>query len=631
MSKTNGSSIRSGGGSSIRGGSVAQQQQQSVDDAYIADQTQQMRLSEEIDEGLIESEEATDIDVKGLSLLEQIGAGSYGLVYRGTYFRSEVAIKKIRPGEHQRELEKYLKREIAVLKNIQHPNIVQFIGVYYEKTDHNMTFLTNQTWIVTEYVPGGNLHEKIKDVSKPFPLSLRFKLALDIALAMAYLHSRDILFRDLKSKNILIDDTSSPIRGKVCDFGFARIVKNKNRHLSICGTDDFMAPEVILGMDYDESADIFSFGVVLLELATRRRISKEIERGPHNAFEIHEDIARDLIPESIPGLFTELIIECIKYNPTDRPSFPHIIHSLKQLVALYPIPQPIDNPMSPHSSPIIPRKNSKAANLPPALENLLRKSLDLKPISAPPSSACVESTSTSNNEMDSRPLTSSASASSSSSIHHSINNRPNNECNITNQQEHEHQQQQQCSNSSISGNNVQDHQSTAQQQQKTQCPEDTTTTEEVNDDHIAIGGDDELELDDEEKERKVQYLKSRMLDVLVELHAYMDNQCRELLAITEEDQITELYDECRKVIEVRKVLCEVVVDDVPPTTPKKSQQPTSRVGIFLKSMDKSLQEIFVGIELLKVRIEREDTLLGSIFLARAVSKLKRIYQSKMLD
>ncbi|EFA82235.1 LISK family protein kinase [Heterostelium album PN500] len=556
----------------------------------------------EEDEGLIESEETTDIDVKVLKIAEQIGAGSYGMVYRGSYFNSQVAIKKIRPGEHNRDLQKYLKREIAVLKNIQHPNIVQFIGVYYENENVLPAMISNQTWIVTEFVPGGNLHEKIKDSAKQFPLSLRFKLSLDIALAMAYLHSRNILFRDLKSKNILIDDTSSPIRGKVCDFGFARIVKNKNRHLSICGTDDFMAPEVILGMDYDESADIFSFGVVMLEMATRKKISKYIERGPQNAFEISEDLARELIPESIPGLYTELIIDCIKYTPTERPVFSHIIHVLKQLVSLFPIPQSIENPLSPHSSPIIPRKNSKAVNLPP-LEGLLRKSIELKigEVGLTSSGSSISSTSSSNKSGDSNGSNS--------------QNCENNNCN--NSQSNNNNHNEACSNSQTNSeaNGTNDNHSS--------IPEESEN-------HVAIGGDDELDLDEEEKESKVRYLKERMLLVLADLNKYMDVQCQELLSISQEDQIADKYDECRKVIELRKVLCEVVGDDVPPTTPKKTTPPTTRVGIFLKSMDKSLQEIFVSIELLKIRVEREKQLLESIYLARAVSKLKRIYESKLI-
>eukprot|EP01133_Synstelium_polycarpum_P013387 gene13387-15751_t len=552
--------------------------------------TTEDRYFDEEDE---DEEDSTDIDVKVLTVGQQIGAGAYGMVYKGSYYKTEVAIKKIHPGEHQRELQKYLKREIAVLKNIKHPNIVQFVGVYYEQresstSNSNNQLLSNSTWIVTEYVAGGNLHERIKDVNTLFPFSLRFKLSLDIALAMAYLHSRDILFRDLKSKNILIDDSNHVAIAKVCDFGFARTYnKNKSRHLSICGTDDFMAPEVILGMDYDESADIFSFGVLCLELASRKKMSREIERGPNNAFEIPEDEARALIPDTMPSLFTELIIDCIKYNPGDRPTFPHIIHVLKQLVSLFPPPQPLENPMSPHSSPVIPRRSSMSS----PFDRVMRKGscdrIDFRLCQVEGSPAPMASP-RGNRERSSTPTSETGSEEDGNT---NVNN----------------------SSSSDNDNN-----------------NNNTSSTPAYADQPANSYEDDLDMEEEEMRRKLASLKERMSKVLTDLLVYIKQLSKELLGITEEEQITDQYDECRKVIEIKRVLNEVVDEDTPTTPRKNSGHPTTRVGIFLRSMEKSLQEIKSGLESLKRVVEREESLVEATVLARTVSKLKRIHQSQML-
>ncbi|KYQ89266.1 LISK family protein kinase [Tieghemostelium lacteum] len=565
-------------------------------------------LEDEEEEGTPMSDESADIDISDLVLGNQIGSGSYGVVYRGTYFNTDVAIKKIHPGEHQKELQKYLKREVAVLKNIQHPNIVQFIGVYYEPVNHITNFLkSNSTWIVTEYIAGGDLHERIKNLSKPLPLSLVIKLSLDIALAMAYLHSRDIIFRDLKSKNILIDDTSSPIRGKVCDFGFARIVKNKqnNRHLSLVGSDNWMAPEVILGMEYDESADIFSFGILLIEMAVRKKISKlEFERSPQNAFEIDEYKAREMIPEEIPPLFTELIMECIKYDPTMRPTFPNIISTLKQLQSLFPIAQSYENPLSPHSSPIIPRKNSIHT---PFAKIMRLNSFDL-------SKQCNNSNLNQNgftnhnfNNSNSNNNNNSSNVNSTQTEQEQIEEKtkPINQIKIEETEEHIEEKFTKIVVTDNSGNSV------------------TTTTTSLTDSITTM--EYQMDLDEEEIQKKVDSLKDKMKIVLLEFTKFVKVLGKELLEISKEEEISARYEDCRKIVEIKKILGEIVEGEAFPITPRKnSNPPTTRIAIFLKTMERSIQEIKSSLDILLTKVNKEESLNESVAYARVIGKLKRI-------
>ncbi|KAJ3124790.1 hypothetical protein HK100_011115, partial [Physocladia obscura] len=102
---------------------------------------------------------------------------------------------------------------------------------------------------------------------------------MDVAKAIAYLHSRGIIHRDLKSDNLLVTENK---RIKVCDFGFSRPYPTnaqETRRLSFCGTDAYMAPEIILCMEFDQKVDIFSYGVILCELAVNA-----VADGDINAF-----------------------------------------------------------------------------------------------------------------------------------------------------------------------------------------------------------------------------------------------------------------------------------------------------------------------------------------------------------
>jgi LIM domain kinase 1 len=250
-----------------------------------------------------------------LENIKQIGGGNFGQVSRGTYFGTEVAIKQLLDVD-DKDMHKYIEREMATLRDMRHPNVVQFMGLSRNVTD---------VYIITEYIAGGDLRKILKDDTKELSWTLRSRIATDVAYAMTFLHSKGLIHRDLKSNNLLVADNW---KVKVCDFGFSRRV-NKGELMTLCGTDEWMAPEVMCGDKYDEKADVFSFGMVLTELITRK---KPPLRKPATGFRFEVGPFKATVPPDCPPALVELAISCSEQMPENRPHFRDILPRLKDLV-----------------------------------------------------------------------------------------------------------------------------------------------------------------------------------------------------------------------------------------------------------------------------------------------------------
>jgi len=254
------------------------------------------------------------IDFEDLEDLKKIGEGNFGCVWKGTYLGTKVAVKQLLDVDDE-DMHKYLEREMITLRDMRHPNIVQLMGLCKH---------TSGLYIVTEYIPGGNLRKKLKDKSIEMSWELRAKIAVDVSAAMAYLHSRNVIHRDLKSQNLLVDKNW---KIKVCDFGFARDT-DKTEVMTVCGTDEWMAPEVALGRKYDEKADVFSFGMVMTELVTRE---KPKERSGGRAFAFLPEPFKKSAPSDCPPELINLACEMAEFYPEKRPTFKMVLKRLRVL------------------------------------------------------------------------------------------------------------------------------------------------------------------------------------------------------------------------------------------------------------------------------------------------------------
>jgi len=244
-----------------------------------------------------------------------IGSGKFGEVYIGTYLGTPVAIKKILESDEDTKVS--IERELQMLKGVRHPNIVQFLGLCQHKGD---------IYFVTEYMDRGDLFDILFFGDAPLSWKIKLKIALDVAMPCFYLQAKNLLHRDLKSQNILI--SGADYKAKLCDLGLARALDTASRRLTFVGTDRWMAPEICLGIDYDYKVDVFSYGVVLMEIITQ---AVPDERRAQDKFAFNEGTFRGKVPRSCPAAFAQLAIDCTKLDPRTRPSFKSIMERVKRL------------------------------------------------------------------------------------------------------------------------------------------------------------------------------------------------------------------------------------------------------------------------------------------------------------
>jgi LIM domain kinase 1 len=279
-------------------------------------------------------------DIKGD--WKRLGAGSFGNVYKGqpigaafnttsgltfiqgSYLGIDVAIKEVLPS-NEYDVAKYFEREWRLMKECRHPNICLFIGLSRAPDPDNRIF------IITEYIENGNVRLYIHDKMKPFPWRLRLSFATDVTRALAYLHARKCIHRDLKGENLLVTSNG---RIKVTDFGFARIAarnEEESKRLTFCGTDSYMSPEILLGDEFDLPTDVFSLGIIFCEIAARKLADDtHFKRHPPD-FGIDVDEVRKRASPDCPPDFVNLCLDCLSTDPMKRPTTRIILERLQQI------------------------------------------------------------------------------------------------------------------------------------------------------------------------------------------------------------------------------------------------------------------------------------------------------------
>ncbi|KAI4325411.1 hypothetical protein MLD38_030814 [Melastoma candidum] len=259
-----------------------------------------------------------EIDHSQLKNEVKVASGSYGDLYRGTYCGQEVAIKILKPGRVNAAMLRDFAQEIYIMRKIRHKNVVQFIGACTRPPN---------LCIVTEFMSRGSLYDFLHKQNGMFKLPSLLKVAVDVSKGMNYLHQNNIIHRDLKTANLLMDENEVV---KVADFGVARVQDETGVMTAETGTYRWMAPEVIEHRPYDNKADVFSFGIVLWELLTGE-IPYAYMSPLQAAVGVVQKGLRPMIPENASPSLIELLRRCWQQNPDERPSFSEILDNLKQI------------------------------------------------------------------------------------------------------------------------------------------------------------------------------------------------------------------------------------------------------------------------------------------------------------
>jgi len=245
---------------------------------------------------------------------EPLGEGAYGVVYSGRYRGRFVAVKVMsRQHDLLEQITKDFEREIDLYRRLHNPLIVEFVGA---------SLIPGKLCMCTELIQRGSLEQLINEADIPIALQLRF--AMNIAEAVAFLHSNNVLYRDLKPSNIMVVSTSlnSKINCKIGDFGTSRNVKDVTEFYQYTqghGTPIYMAPEVLDQKPYNCKADVYSFAITLWQMETRERPWSNVPVWDVPKRVIHGK--RPQMPPSLPKDYADVIRKCWSSKPDDRPSF----------------------------------------------------------------------------------------------------------------------------------------------------------------------------------------------------------------------------------------------------------------------------------------------------------------------
>ena len=239
------------------------------------------------------------VTLNDFKILKTLGKGAFGkvlLVHNeelNKYFAMKILkkdfIKKNKQIAHT-------KVERKILEKIDYPFIAQLFYAFQNK---------EKLYMITEYMPGGEMFYHLHKEQYFKESKAKFYIC-EIILAIEHLHKNNIIYRDLKPENILLDENGHI---KLTDFGLSKIVNdiNKDRTFTICGTPEYVAPEVLTGKGYNKSVDWWSLGIVLYEMLcgyspfreARERIDIEIYFKPIHHDNLISDIAFDLINKLI--------------------------------------------------------------------------------------------------------------------------------------------------------------------------------------------------------------------------------------------------------------------------------------------------------------------------------------------
>ncbi|KAK3436650.1 hypothetical protein EUGRSUZ_L00286 [Eucalyptus grandis] len=277
----------------------------------------------------------------------KLGEGGFGPVYKGTLLGHEFAVKRFSRKSGQ-GIEEF-KNEVQLISKLQHRNLVKLLGCCIEREEKILIY---------EYMANKSLDSFLFDPNKKQLLDLRKRVSIieGIAQGLLYLHKYSrlrIIHRDLKTSNILLDDDMNP---KISDFGMARIFGEnevRGRTNKVVGTYGYMSPEYAVHGLFSTMSDVFSFGVIMLEIVSGRR-NTTFSSLDHSlnllgyawelwcssrGMELIDPLVADTSSVSKLLLCLHIALLCVQERPENRPSMSDIVTALSNEHADLPPPK----------------------------------------------------------------------------------------------------------------------------------------------------------------------------------------------------------------------------------------------------------------------------------------------------
>ncbi|GMY34786.1 G-type lectin S-receptor-like serine/threonine-protein kinase RKS1 [Fagus crenata] len=266
---------------------------------------------------------------ENFSPTNKLGQGGFGSVFKGQLSNGQdIAVKRLSKSSGQ-GIEEF-KNEVMLIAKLQHRNLVKLLGCCIQE---------EEKMLIYEYMPNKSLDSFIFDRTRSSLLNWRkrFEIILGIARGILYLHQDSrlkIIHRDLKTSNVLLDAEMNP---KISDFGMARIFKEdqtQDKTTRVVGTYGYMSPEYAVFGKFSTKSDVFSFGVILLEIVSGKKNSDSYQEHPSLTLIGHvwelwrEDRALDIVDSSIKQSYVsnevmrciQVGLLCVQEEVVDRPT-----------------------------------------------------------------------------------------------------------------------------------------------------------------------------------------------------------------------------------------------------------------------------------------------------------------------
>lgn len=276
---------------------------------------------------------ALKVNSNDIDDIRKVGTGAFSVVYLVQYRETRLAAaKRLKKDEISWENTKHFIAEIKLVKRLEHPRIVGLLGVAWT--------MESDLQALFEYMENGDLRTYVEKPSTPRTWTReKIQITMDVVEALVYVHSFSppLVHRDLKSRNILLDVNH---RAKLSDFGVARFRSDQGTMTTGVGTGRWLAPEVIAGSnDYDQSSDIFAFGVVLSELDTHELPYEDIRGATGNRVAdialLQMVSAGKLVPtfsRSCPPEVLKLAMRCLAFDRSVRPTAVEVAYALRTIM-----------------------------------------------------------------------------------------------------------------------------------------------------------------------------------------------------------------------------------------------------------------------------------------------------------